>query len=155
MIDERKKATKRVEELESELAKTIAQDLLNSCKPAKQLVVHKHRTDDSSNALGFLSSIATAFINAYEDPSNERKASSYTIALTSSPSMQTATSITTVLLFGSDEKQLKAYADLTKSKLGVKGGGKGTKWSGKFIGVWKEHREGLMLEQVLKGIAEN
>ena len=37
------------------------------------------------------------------------------------------------------------------AKLGVKGGGKGVRWSGKWTGVWKDEKEGVAVQEVLAG----
>ncbi|KAK7696047.1 hypothetical protein QCA50_000688 [Cerrena zonata] len=152
VIEERKKATKRIEAMEPELAGFVAKELLKVARDGKPLVAVRHQIEDSSNPLGFLSAISTAFIKVYEDSSNKCRVPSYNIAITSSPTTQTSTSTTTILLFSSDEKELKVYADAVKKTLGLKGGGKGTKWSGKFMGVWTEHREGLLLKETLESV---
>lgn len=71
----------------------------------------------------------------------------YIVVLSSSPSTQTATSTSTVLVFGSDEAKVKEVGDALKTKLNVKGGGKG-RWSGKFTGVWRE-KESRAVEEAL------
>ena len=40
--------------------------------------------------------------------------------------------------------------DGLKARLGVKGGRKGPRWSGKSIGVWKESREKDAIDGVLE-----
>ncbi|CAL1701091.1 unnamed protein product [Somion occarium] len=150
VIDERKKVSKRVEDLEAELASSIARDILKQAED-DTVVLHQHRTDDASNPLGFLSAISTAFVN--EVSSAETGPSSYLIVLTSSPSMQTATSTTIVMTFGNDEKKVKEAGDTIRANVGVKGGGKGTKWSGKFTGVWKDTKEGKAVAGILKDIS--
>ncbi len=149
VVEDRKRATKRVEDTESELAGLLAKEILRSAGHAKNapIVLHNHRIDDTSNALGFLSSISTAFIN--EIASLPTPGSQHLIVLSSSPSTQTSSSTTVVMVFGTDEKKVKEVGDILKSKLGVKGGGKGTKWSGKFTGVWKDAREGATVEKAI------
>lgn len=71
----------------------------------------------------------------------------YIVVLSSSPSTQTATSTSTVLVFGLDEGKVKEAGDALKTKLNVKGGGKG-RWSGKFTGVWRE-KESRAVEEAL------
>ena len=112
-------------------------------------MLHRHRVDDSANPLGFLTAISTAFMAeaAARDPPP-----AYTVVLSSSPSMQTGTSTTVVMVFGSDDKRVKEVGEALKTKLGVKGGGKGTRWSGKFTGVWKDSREGAAVASVLESI---
>lgn len=136
VLDERKKAEKRVDELGMELARFIAEQLvidMNQGDDAGLFKKHVSRTDDTANALGLLSAISFAVADM-----EASKKQPYIVVLTSSPSSQTATSTTTVVVFGSDEKVVKEAGDGLKTKLGVKGGGKGIKWSGKFTGVWKK-----------------
>lgn len=148
VIEDRKRATKRVEDLEVELAATIAKSIITSFDgKAELMVMYKHRTDDAINALGFLSSISFAFIN---EIASRAEPVSYLVVLSSSPSAQTASSTTVVTVLGSDEKQVREVGDVLKSKLNVKGGGKGPRWSGKFTGVWKENREGSVVEDALR-----
>ncbi|PSR75032.1 hypothetical protein PHLCEN_2v9362 [Hermanssonia centrifuga] len=149
VVEDRKRATKRVEDTESELASLLSKEMLRSAGNGKDapIVLHNHRIDDTSNALGFLSSISTALIN--EITSLFTPGSQYLIVLSSSPSTQTSSSTTVVMIFGTDEKKVKEVGDSLKSKLGVKGGGKGTKWSGKFTGVWKGAREGATVEEAI------
>jgi misacylated tRNA(Ala) deacylase len=46
------------------------------------------------------------------------------------------------MLFGADETRVKTVSDeLKKQFKTLKGGGKGTRWSGKFVGVWLADRE--------------
>ncbi|KAH7930096.1 ThrRS/AlaRS common domain-containing protein [Leucogyrophana mollusca] len=149
VLDDRKKAEKSVDELKIELAKFVAKDLLQDMQNApegKLFVKHMHRTDDSANSLGFLSAVATAFSGIA--PAQR----SYLLVFSSSPSSQTSSSTSVVLVFGVDEKQVKEAGEQLKSKLGVKGGGKGLRWSGKFTGVWREGREDTAMADILKGI---
>ena len=147
VVDDRKRATKRVEDLELELASAIAKTMLTAFEgKSDPIVLYKHRTDDTANALGFLSSISTAFVN---ELSGRLESASYLIVLSSSPSAQTATSTTVVMVFGNDEKKVKEVGDTLRSKLNVKGGGKGPKWSGKFTGVWKPNKDGKLIEDAL------
>lgn len=149
VVDERKRAEKRVDDLEFELAKFVARDVLREMmsSEAALFVKHVHRTDDSVNPLGFLSAITTAFANIVPA---ERP---FVLVFSSSPSSQTSTSASVLLVFGSDEKCVKPAGDLLKGKLNVKGGGKGTRWSGKFTGVWREGREDVVVSEVLKVIS--
>lgn len=148
-MDERKRAEKRVDDLELELAKHVAGDVWQEMKSSEAalFVKHVHRTDDSVNPLGFLSAITTAFanINPAEQP--------FVLVFSSSPSSQTSASASVLLVFGSDEKYVKLAGDLLKGKLNVKGGGKGTRWSGKFTGVWREGREDAVVSEVLQGVS--
>ena len=110
---------------------------------------HIHRTDDTSNALGFLTAIAFSVTNSMGEAAKEHP---YLIVLSSSPSSQTTSSISTVLVLGCDDAKVKAAGEGLKEKLGVKGGGKGPRWSGKFIGVWKDGKESASIEEALKDL---
>ncbi|KAI9069245.1 ThrRS/AlaRS common domain-containing protein [Trametes sanguinea] len=150
VVDERKKATKRVEDLEAELAATIASELLaNAPQEGGGLVLHRHRTDDSATALAFLSAISTAFVSKVAE---KEATTPYLVVLSSSPSAQSSTSTTVILVFGSDDKKVKEVGEELKAKLNVKGGGKGPRWSGKFTGVWKDAREGVTLANILESV---
>lgn len=47
------------------------------------------------------------------------------------------------MLYGAEESHVKAASDeLKKQFKTLKGGGKGPRWSGKFVGVWLADREG-------------
>lgn len=151
VVDERKKASKRVEDLEAELAAAVAAELAAASAAEGQggVVLYRHRTDDAVNALGFLSAISTAFVSKMV---GREEAKPYLVVLSSAPSGQTATSTTVVLVFGSDDKKVKEAGDALKAKLNVKGGGKGPRWSGKFTGVWKEGREGAAVATILASL---
>ncbi|KAJ3994210.1 ThrRS/AlaRS common domain-containing protein [Lentinula boryana] len=152
VVDERKKAEKRVTDLELDLAKHISSGLFHEALAGSVndgYIFRKHlrRTDDSSNALSLLSAISVAFseqITKTQTP--------YLLVLTSTPSAQTTNSTTVVMVIGSDDKEVRSLGDSLKSQLGVKGGGKGLKWSGKYIGVWKEKKEGGLVDDLLKDV---
>ena len=150
VVEERKKSEKRVVDIEIELAQQIARDLVtkitNEDGPAFKY--HLHRIDDSNNALGFLSSIAFAANDMISTLKNPKP---YVVVLSSSPSTQTTNSVSSVLLLGSDEAKVRVAGEGLKTRLGVKGGGKGPRWSGKFVGVWKENRENAGVAEVLHG----
>ncbi|KAI0353467.1 alanyl-tRNA synthetase domain-containing protein [Trametes cingulata] len=150
VVEERKKATKRVEDLEAELAAAVASEIA-ATKPREggELVLHKHRTDDSATALTFLSAISTAFMSKAAE---KQAPTPYLVVLSSSPSAQSSTSTTVVLVFGSDDKKVKEAGDELRAKLNVKGGGKGPRWSGKFTGVWKDGREGKAVDDILESL---
>ncbi|KAF8974311.1 hypothetical protein BDZ97DRAFT_1935250 [Flammula alnicola] len=131
VVEERKRAEKRVSDTEQELAEHIAKGLWRRSGLFKY---HVHRTDDTANALGFLTAIAFA-LGASMPPAGEATCP-YVIVLSSSPSTQTTTSVSTVLVLGSDDSKVKAVGDGLKTKLGVKGGG-------------KESRENAAVEDVL------
>ncbi|KAI0082457.1 alanyl-tRNA synthetase domain-containing protein [Panus rudis PR-1116 ss-1] len=147
VIDDRSKATKRVDDIEAELAAYVAKDVVNSAAKRESglLVTHRHRTDDSSNALAFLSAVSSVI-------QSEVKDSGYLVVLSSSPSMQSVTGTTVVMVSGSSEQHVKLVGDALRGKLSVRGGGKGVKWSGKFTGVWQEHREGKIVDEILAEI---
>ncbi|KAI0787160.1 Threonyl/alanyl tRNA synthetase [Irpex lacteus] len=138
VIDERKKMTNRAEDVEKELAGLLAKELVKeSINESNEIVTYKHRTDDTPNALGFLTVISTAFTNEV----STLPSPTYLIVLSSSPSSQTATSSSVVMLFGSDEKKVKEVGDVLR--------GKGLRWSGKFTGVWLDGREGASVRALL------
>ena len=85
-------------------------------------------------------------------PSGTDGARPYIIILSSTPSTQTTTTISTVLVVGTDDAKVKVVGDALKTKLAIKGGGKGTRWSGKFTGVWKETRESASIEEILSAL---
>lgn len=139
------------------MAKYIAKDLLfeiighaekgQSGAPFRK---HLHRNDDTGNALGFLSAISLTFIDTLSiSPHNSTP---YLIVLTSSPSAQTTDSTTVLSVLGTDAKEVKTVGDALKARVGAKGGGRDTKWSGKFSGVWKQAREGGVVDEVLNAL---
>ena len=154
VVEERKKSEKRVVDIEIELAQQIARDLVTKItnEDGVTFKYHSHRIDDSNNALGFLSSIAFAVTDMVATTSALKNLKPYVIVLSSSPSTQTTNSVSTVLLLGSDDAKVKVAGEGLKAKLGVKGGGKGPRWSGKFVGVWKENREDTGVAEVLHGL---
>lgn len=145
VIEERRKAEKRVNDLEAELAELLSGQLVNLAEASDEtrFVMHKHRNDDT---LGFLSAIAQGFTDQLSENSKP-----YLLVLSSSPTSQTSSSTSIVVIFGSEEKVVKEVGDALKAKIGVKGGGKGNKWSGKFTGVWKDLKEGAGIKGVLQG----
>jgi misacylated tRNA(Ala) deacylase len=147
VVDERKKAEKRANDLEIELARFIAEQLVTEMnKGGDNGLFKKHvsRTDDTANAVGLLSAISFAVADM-----ETLKKRPYVVVLTSSPSSQTPSSTTVVVVFGSDEKVVKEAGEGLKVNLGIKGGGKGVKWSGKFVGVWKKGGRDQELEDLL------
>ncbi|KAG5639013.1 hypothetical protein H0H81_007921 [Sphagnurus paluster] len=148
VVDERRKVEKRLNDVETELARVVAEDLIKEYRPqtanCNVYKKHIHRVDDSSNVLGFLSAVSITFTNLVAPDAKQ-----YLIVLTSSPSSQTTSSTTVVLLFGSSDRHVKKIGDGLKSKLGVKGGGKGLKWSGKYVGVWRD-KENVLLDDVIQ-----
>ncbi|KAL0577726.1 hypothetical protein V5O48_004275 [Marasmius crinis-equi] len=154
IAEERKRAEKRVSDLELELAKAISDKMVSEAKetlrdsagtPFKKYI---QRIDDGGSSLSFLSAIAFAFSSAMTESSLGK----YLIVLSSSPSSQTATSTTLVMVFGSDDALVKAAGDRLKDRLTVKGGGKGPRWSGKYTGVWKDAKQGNAVEELLKDL---
>lgn len=140
--------TGRAQDVERELAGLLAKDLANMTSEGGAIVTYMHRIDDTPNALGFLTAIASAFTGEIAALSSPPP--SYLVILSSSPSSQNTSSQTVVMLFGSDEKKVKEVGDALKSQLSVKGGGKGQKWSGKFMGVWLDGREGVKVQELLQ-----
>lgn len=135
VIDERKRAEKRVNDMENELAEHISKALIEemAIKADNSLFTkHIHRVDDSGNALGFLSSIAFAVTNSLSDKDTAKE---FLVVLSSSPSTQTASSMSTILILGSNDIQVKELGETLKATISVKGGGKGPRWSGKYIGI--------------------
>ncbi|KAL0950042.1 hypothetical protein HGRIS_010050 [Hohenbuehelia grisea] len=154
VVDERRRGDKRVDALEGELARLIAADIvqkLGAAHGGAVPVLHLHRSDDSANPLGFLSAISMALSDILP---NANLANGFLIVLSSSPLTQTVSSVTVVLVCGTDDKLVKTSGDALKSKLGVKGGGKGTRWSGKYTGVWKAERENIAVDEILKSVSE-
>lgn len=158
VVEERKRADKRAEDLESELARVIARSLHDEAHgrvvdsteaQGRPFVKYYHRSDDPASALGILQAISSNYVSISSGTETASPVKSYIIVLTSSPTVQTSTSISTVLLLSSDEKLVKTVGDALKSKLSVKGGGKGIRWSGKWSGVWKYAKEGSIVEQIL------
>nr|GAT59399.1 predicted protein [Mycena chlorophos] len=152
VVDDRKAATKRVEDIESELAKYIAADLLTEMEKAPVDTLfkkHIHRQDDSSTALTFLTAIASAVADGSSKLQEKR---SYVLVFSSSPTAQAATNTNVVFVAGSDDARVKALGDGLKATVGIKGGGRGLKWSGKVIGTWKT-REDAGVEQVLATVS--
>ncbi|KAJ7129737.1 alanyl-tRNA synthetase domain-containing protein [Mycena epipterygia] len=150
VVDDRKNATKRIEDVELELAKHLAADLCHEMKGVDGVFKkHVHRTDDSGTALTFLTAISSAFSDVI---SKSRLEVPYLIIMSSSPSAQMATNTNVVFIFGSDDKRVKQVGDALKTKLSVKGGGKGLKWSAKFVGIWKTGREDVVVDDVLSSI---
>ncbi|OCH92210.1 ThrRS/AlaRS common domain-containing protein [Obba rivulosa] len=149
IVEERKRMTKRVDDVEAELAAVIAKQLAAAVTDGQDDgVLHLHRTDDSVNALGFLSSIATALAS---EIASAPSPPSFLILLSSSPSVQTSTSTNVMMIFGSDEQKVKAVGEGLKGKLAAKGGGKGSRWSGKSSGVWSAAR-GTVVAGILADI---
>ncbi|TFK28783.1 alanyl-tRNA synthetase domain-containing protein [Coprinopsis marcescibilis] len=151
VIDDRKKAEKRLGDLEIELAERIGQDIAQELAKSEEQQLftdYLQRVEDSTNALGFLSAIATAVCTAVA--ANKLESRRFLVALSSTPSSQTVTSLTTVMLVGSENEDVKKAGDALKAKLGIKGGGKGSRWSGKYTGVWNRGKDGEIVEEVLR-----
>ncbi|KAH8118283.1 alanyl-tRNA synthetase domain-containing protein [Phellopilus nigrolimitatus] len=155
LVEERRRASKRVEELESELARAVAGELLREMEKGTSVdgayAKHYHRTDDPASALGFLQVVSSSFVNAASDSASV-SARPYALVLVSSPASQTGQSTSTVLVLSSDDTRAKAIGEALKTKLGVKGGGRGTRWSGKWTGVWKVGKEGALVRELLEGV---
>jgi len=144
IVDERRKALKRVEDLELEIAEQTARSLVGEMAAQAEGVFskHIHRTDDSPAPLPFLTNVSKSFM---EDPAS--KNGKYLIVMSSSPSIQSLAASSVILVFGSDDGLVKAAGESLKAT-GIKGGGKGPKWSGKFTGAWKDGPQ--VVEEALK-----
>ena len=149
VVDERKAAEKRVVDLESQLVLITAKELLHLSTQVNEETVsaYVHRNDDP---LAFLAAIASEFTRLWT--ASDHVSKQYLIVFTSSPTSQTATSVTVVLVFGSEDASVKELGETLKFKLGVKGGGKGSRWSGKWVGVWKPAKEGDLVDKAVRGI---
>lgn len=152
VVEERKAAEKRVADLESQLVLIVAKELLHSLHSAtraneQRLSMHAHRNDDP---LVFLTAVASEFTRLWTTSGHASK--HYLVVFTSSPTSQTAMSTTVVLVFGSEDGNVKDVGEILKLKLGVRGGGKGPRWSGKWTGVWRLTREGELVSKAAKGI---
>ncbi|KAJ7047418.1 ThrRS/AlaRS common domain-containing protein [Mycena alexandri] len=146
-VDERKNATRRIEDVELELAKYIAADLIRDMQGVSGVFKkYLHRTDDSPSALNVLTAISSAFAGM------AGAEASYLIVLSSSPSAQTQTNSNVFFVIGSDDKHVKLVGDGLKTKLGVKGGGKGLKYSGKLVGVWKTGKDDVIVDEILSAV---
>ncbi|KAF7355272.1 putative alanyl-tRNA editing protein alaX [Mycena sanguinolenta] len=150
VVDDRKSATRRIEDVEFELARYIAADLCRDMQGGDGLFKkHVHRTDDSATALTFLTAISSAFSDTVAKSGTETP---YLVVLSSSPSAQLPTNTNVVFILGSDAKRVKEAGDGLKAKLAVKGGGKGSKWSGKSQGMWKAEKDNTVVEEILSSI---
>ncbi|KAF7301650.1 tRNA-SAD domain-containing protein [Mycena indigotica] len=152
VVDDRKSVTKRSEDLELELAKFIATEIsseMDKTSPGGLFRKHVHRLDDSPSALAFLTAIASALADLAAKSSLKQ---SYILVLSSSPSSPALTGTNVVLVLGSDDARVKIVGDGLKSTLGVKGGGKGSRWSGKLVGTWKA-KEDAVVEEILEKVS--
>ena len=149
VVEGRKAAEKRVSDLESRLVSIVAKELFHSVTQANEekVSVHVHRIDDP---LVFLTAIASEFAKLWT--ASEHAPKQYVIVFTSSPTSQTVTSTTLVLVIGSEDVCVKEIGETLKFKLQVKGGGKGPRWSGKWVGVWKPAKEGELVRKAVRGI---
>lgn len=154
VVEESRRREKRVEDLERELAGALARRLAEEMAQWRaaggegEWVRCLSRTDDSQTAQAFLQAVTLAFaalVSEWADTTCR-----FTLLLVSSPSSQTSSSTTVVMLFGAEEKRVKAAGEeLKKQFKTLKGGGKGSRWSGKFVGVWLADREGKTASALL------
>lgn len=158
VVEERKRVTRRMEDLELELAKSVASSLVAEMREyfvtrpnANRYLKHYHRTDDPTNALAFLQSLSSTTLSAVSATAG-LSGKQFLFVFSSSPVSQTSNSVSSILLLSSDEKLVKGTGDLLKQKLAVRGGGKGVRWSGKWTGVWKENRENEIVDGILQEI---
>lgn len=123
--DGRRKGNKRTEELETELAAYIVKELERERQalPSERtkFVSFKHHSGSSSNPLNFLTLIQFSW------RANPASSMPYLLLLAES---QKSEGNTVVLVIGSDDNDVKRLGDKLKAG-GIKGGGKGGKWSGK------------------------
>lgn len=133
-LDERRRADKRGDALMHELAGFIA----GSLNPRGAYVP---RVDEGSG-----SALLNAVAGRWETVDGALA------VLVASPAIQTATSTSFVSLVGFDEGEVKKMGEALKA-LGIKGGGRGKRWSGKFTGVWLDKREGEGVKAALQEIA--
>lgn len=151
VVEESKQREKRVDDLERELAGVLgvqlAEEMIQWRRAAGSgdaWVKFISRTDDSLSVQPFLQAVTLTF--AAHLSVQDR----YTLLLVSSPSSQTSSSTTVVMVFGDEDKRVKAVGeDLKRQFKTLKGGGKGSRWSGKFVGVWLPNREGKMVSSLL------
>ncbi|KAI9513315.1 ThrRS/AlaRS common domain-containing protein [Russula earlei] len=161
VVDESKRREKRVEDLERELAGVLGRQLAEEMARWRAAdgagpgprddgwVRCLSRTDDSQTARAFLHAVTLAF-EAHLLPEQTGEARRFTLLLASSPPSQTSSSTTVVMLLGSEEKRVKAASEELKRQFAtLKGGGKATRWSGKFVGVWLAEREGKTAQSLL------
>jgi len=146
VVSDRRTTEKRLSDVETELAQHLAGDFIREITlttGVSYFTRHLHRLDDSTIPLTFLSAIAHAFSGMVQPDGIP-----YLIVLTSSPSSQSTSSTTTVFVFSSDDKRVKLVGEELKGSMGVRGGGKGAKWSGKYVGVWRA-KESQTMETLL------
>ncbi|KAF8591574.1 alanyl-tRNA synthetase domain-containing protein [Ramaria rubella] len=125
--DGRRKAYKRVEELESEVAGFVVRDLQEERRRSSnsgpyRFATFRHRYDSSTNPLGLLTMIHSAW------SASPASSAPYLIVLVSS-GIRTFSNSAVILVFGSDE-EVKELSDKLKRN-GIKGGGRAGRWSGK------------------------
>ncbi|KAL1741071.1 Threonyl/alanyl tRNA synthetase [Schizophyllum fasciatum] len=145
--EERRRAERRAADVERELAAALAAQLLAGA-PRR----HVHRADDTPGALAFLVAIAAACEREAGAAGREAAAGGYLLVLSSSPAAQSAGSVSVVCVCGSDEGQVQAVGAALRSGLGVRGGGRGARWTGKRTGVWRVGREGAVVEEALASV---
>ncbi|KAN0126766.1 ThrRS/AlaRS common domain containing protein [Russula decolorans] len=146
VVEESKRREKRVDDLERELAGSLGRQLAEEMAQWRaaggegEWARCLSRTDDSQTARALLQAVTLAFA-AYV-PKQADTTCQFTLLLVSSPSSQTPSSTSVIMLFGAEENRVKTVSDeLKKQFKTLKGGGKGCRWSGKFVGVWLADRE--------------
>jgi alanyl-tRNA synthetase/misacylated tRNA(Ala) deacylase len=155
VVEERKRREKRVEDLERELAGVLGRQLADELAQWRaaggkgEWARCLNRTDDSPTARTFLQAVTLAF-ETHLPGLVDAAPRQFALLLVSSPSSQTSSSTAVVMLFGSEEKRVKAVGEELKRQFKtLKGGGKDTRWSGKFVGVWLADREGKAASALL------
>jgi misacylated tRNA(Ala) deacylase len=146
VVNESKRRDKRIEDIERELARTLARELVGEMRRWRadggqgEWVRHIARVDDTAGALPFLQAITFMFQDLV---ASDATAVPHTLLLTSTQSSQTQATTTVVVVFGSDDARVKRVGEALKVQFKtLKGGGKGVRWSGKATGVWMHEREG-------------
>ncbi|KAI9467093.1 ThrRS/AlaRS common domain-containing protein [Lactarius psammicola] len=144
VVEESKRREKRVDDLERELAGVLGVQLAENMAQWRaaggegEWVKFVSRTDDSPSAQPFLQAVTLTF--AAHLSGQGGTANQYILLLVSSPSSQTSQSTTIVMVFGSEDKRVKAVGEEW---------GKGARWSGKFVGVWLANREEKIVSSLL------
>jgi misacylated tRNA(Ala) deacylase len=57
-----------------------------------------------------------------------------------------------VLIIASEDFRVKEVGEALELRLGVKSGGKGPRWSGKWVRAWRPTKEGEVVGEMVRGI---
>ncbi len=153
VVEESKRREKHIDDLEHELAGVVGVQLAEEMAQWRasggggEWVKFVSRTDDLPSAQPFLQTIALTFAAHLSGQSDST--GRYTLLLASSPLLN-------ILIFNcrygfrGQDKHVKAIGEELKRQIEtLKGGGKGVRWNGKFVGVWLAEREGKMASSLL------